>query len=254
MGFSSPQSAADALPVLLGRPLNLASSSKCTDLPAAKAVDQTPINVRRSVKDAVATALSDYGVVGDVTLASTYANSVERVHSPDPEAIACFETVVTKGMLGGTVLDIGCGSGRQIYDVYLPRQPASVVGLDLSPVFVQMADAERKRRAFEEPSVIQPRFEQGDMHGLLREHPEFRGSFDLLVSCFALHYCDNLPALFQECWQVLKPGGKLTFLVNMARLPTGHQLPENVRNNPTVAVQLGPDMTVNNKIYSEQEY
>eukprot|EP00931_Biecheleriopsis_adriatica_P041893 TRINITY_DN2388_c0_g1_i3.p1 TRINITY_DN2388_c0_g1~~TRINITY_DN2388_c0_g1_i3.p1 ORF type:complete len:633 (-),score=99.32 TRINITY_DN2388_c0_g1_i3:77-1906(-) len=203
-------------------------------------------------RHAVDVALSDYGVVGDSRLASTYASSVERSGSPDPDAILFFETCVVHDLQGKRLLDIGCGSGRQIREVYIPKQPECVVGLDLSPLFVKMAEEETRAQAAS--SGVTASFVEGDMHQLLSAGPKFEGSFDLLVSCFALHYCDNLPKLFKQCWQLLKPGGRLVFLVNMVRIPAGEELPERVRRNPTVAVDLGPHLTVNNKIYTDQQY
>lgn len=70
---------------------------------------------------AVDVALRDYGVVGDSRLASTYASSVERSGSPDPDAIMFLEACVVHGLQGKRVLDIGCGSGRQISEVYIPK-------------------------------------------------------------------------------------------------------------------------------------
>lgn len=127
-----------------------------------------------------------------------------------------------------------------------------MVGLDLSPLFVKMAEDETRELAAS--AGVTASFVQGDMHRLLHASPHFEGRFDLLTSRFALHYCDNLPELFKQCWQLLKPGGRLLFLVNMVRLPAGQVLPESVRRNPTVAVDLGPHLTVNNKIYTGQQY
>mmetsp|Transcript_101009 Transcript_101009/g.179259 ORF Transcript_101009/g.179259 Transcript_101009/m.179259 type:complete len:427 (+) Transcript_101009:588-1868(+) len=221
--------------------------------------EHSPADTENTARDdversshAINVALSDYGVVGDSRLASTYASSVERSGSPDPDAILFFEACVVHGLQGKRLLDIGCGSGRQIREVYIPKKPECVVGLDLSPLFVKMAEDETRTLAAS--CGVTASFVQGDMHRFLTADPEFEGSFDLLVSCFALHYCDNLPKLFKQCWQLLKPGGRLVFLVNMVRIPPGQELPERVRRNPTVAVDLGPHLTVNNKIYTDQQY
>ena len=97
------------------------------------------------------------------------------------------------------VLDAGCGDGRLA--TALAPHAGLVVGFDLSPAMVAAA----RRRACE-AGVGNARFLVGDI-----SHPGFApGSFDLIVSNFALHETfleRTLPGLAA----LLRPGGLLYF-------------------------------------------
>ena len=98
-----------------------------------------------------------------------------------------------------TVLDIGCGTGyctRALAKRY-PR--ANVIGMDLSPAMVSLANAQRgwRRRS---------RYLSGDAEAL----PFASQSVDLLFSNLAIQWCDP-DRVFAEFARVLRPGGVLMF-------------------------------------------
>jgi len=61
----------------------------------------------------------------------------------------------------------------------------------------------------------------------------------------------DLKAVFSNCWQMLKPGGELVFLVNLIQ---EEELPDNVRANRSMLMRIGDDFFLNNNIYTKKKY
>ena len=109
----------------------------------------------------------------------------------------------------GRMLDIGTGDGRMIALVRATHPGAPAVGIDFSE---PMLDAARERFA-------------GDAHPPeLRHHdlsdplPRDLGTFDLVVSCFAIHHLpdERKRTLYRELFDVLEPGGLFLHLEHVA--------------------------------------
>jgi malonyl-CoA O-methyltransferase len=99
-----------------------------------------------------------------------------------------------------TVLDLGCGTG-EISANLLKRYPkARVIGVDLA---VNMVQKTRKRGGW----WRKPQGVCADVAHL----PFQPQCVDMLVSNLMLQWCNDLPAVFREFAQVLKPGGVLLF-------------------------------------------
>ena len=99
------------------------------------------------------------------------------------------------------VLDLGCGDGR-LMAVAIEARPAvrEVVGLDNSPPMLERA---RLRFAGDRRVSVQP-------HDLRQPVPlDALGSFDAVVSGFAIHHLDHerKRSLFAEVVRGLRPGG-----------------------------------------------
>lgn len=97
------------------------------------------------------------------------------------------------------VLDLGCGDGRLISLVLDARSEVTeVVGLDNSPPMLALA-----RAAFSDDDRVTI-----DEHDLRETLPTL-GSFDLIVSGFAIHHLDHerKQTLFGEVVSALRPGG-----------------------------------------------
>jgi ubiquinone/menaquinone biosynthesis C-methylase UbiE len=97
----------------------------------------------------------------------------------------------------GVWVDVGCGTGALTAAVLDHMKPVSVLGVDASPAFVQVA-AER----ITDPRV---RFEVGDAAAL----PVENGTVDALVSGLVLNFLPDRPAALAEWLRVLCPGGIL---------------------------------------------
>ncbi len=101
-------------------------------------------------------------------------------------------------MRGKRVLDYGCGAGENTTP--LAARGASVVGLDLSPELIALAN---RRVALHE---LQAEFVVGSCH----EIPLADNHVDVVFGTAILHHLD-LELAASEVWRVLKPGGLAIF-------------------------------------------
>lgn len=98
------------------------------------------------------------------------------------------------------ILDIGSGTGTSTFHLCRTFPEAEVVGVDLSPYYVDHANARARRKG------LSARFE----HAKGEDLPFEDGSFDLVSSTFVFH---EVPVPFtkrivREAWRVLKPGAQ----------------------------------------------
>ena len=107
---------------------------------------------------------------------------------------------------GSAILDLPCGGGVAFRGLR-PGQQVRYVAADLSPVMLDRARAEAKRRGLD-----QIEFHQADVEAL----PYEDASFDLVVTYTSLHCFPDPPAGLKEMARVLRPGGTLrgTTVVN----------------------------------------
>jgi tRNA (cmo5U34)-methyltransferase len=106
------------------------------------------------------------------------------------------------------VLDLGTGDGHTLGRVLAARPNAVGVGLDFSTEMLG-----RARASFGDD----PRVEIHE-HDLDQPLPEELGSFDLVVSSFAIHHCvpERQRDLYGEVFERLTPGGRFVNLEHVA--------------------------------------
>ena len=129
------------------------------------------------------------------------------------------------------VLDLGCGSGRDVYALAQLVGPAGeVVGVDMTPEQLQTArhhiDWHMEKFRHAKTTV---RFLQGFIENLaaLGLAPE---SFDAIVSNCVVNLSIDKPAVLKGVFDLLKPGGEFYF----ADVYADRRLPEAMRNDPVV--------------------
>ena len=100
------------------------------------------------------------------------------------------------------VLDLGCGDGKVMAMIGGPG-----VAVDFSP---HMLEAARARFHADDVDVIE--------HNLNAPLPDL-GTFDLVVSAFAIHHCphERKRALYAEVFDVLEPGGMFANLEHVVQ-------------------------------------
>jgi SAM-dependent methyltransferase len=130
----------------------------------------------------------------------------------------CGSTLPADGsIVGTTVLDLGCGTGRDVYLASkLVGERGNVIGLDMLD---SQLDVARKyidyhaEKFFGDPSKSNVRFLQGLIEDLSSAQPEGvrDSSIDIVVSNCVCNLSTNKHALFKEIYRVLRDGGELYF-------------------------------------------
>ena len=110
---------------------------------------------------------------------------------------------------GATVLDLGCGTGRDVYTASKLVGPAGrVIGVDMTAE--QLAVAERHRDFHAElwgHEASNVEFH----HGRIEELPVADSTVDAVISNCVLNLAADKAVVFAEIFRVLKPGGELYF-------------------------------------------
>jgi SAM-dependent methyltransferase len=121
--------------------------------------------------------------------------------SPIPEAVE-----------GCTVLDLGCGTGRDVYLMSkLVGEKGYVIGVDMTSEQIEVARRHREsqcaRFGFAKPNVD---FRQGIIEDLVALDIA-DDSVDVVISNCVINLSSNKERVFSEIYRVLKPGGELYF-------------------------------------------
>jgi len=139
--------------------------------------------------------------------------------------------VLPEALEGASVLDLGCGAGRDVYTLaQLVGPDGLVVGVDMTPE--QLAVARRheawhaERFGYPQSNVefIDGTIERLDETGLTDER------FDVIVSNCVINLATDKQAVLDQAWQLLKPGGELYF----ADIYTDRRVPAELTTDPVL--------------------
>lgn len=113
---------------------------------------------------------------------------------------------------GRTVLDLGCGTGRDVYIVSkLVGPKGRVIGVDMTEeqlaVATRHVQTQAKRFGYDKPNTT---FHKGYIEDLRALDIEDE-SVDVVISNCVLNLSPDNPRVFSEIFRVLKPGGELYF-------------------------------------------
>lgn len=156
---------------------------------------------------------------------------VQNVH-PDVQAkfYGCGSPIPLV-LTGKTVVDLGCGTGRDCYVLsQLVGELGQVIGVDMTAE--QIAVAQRyldyHTALFHYPQA-NVRFHQGQIENLtaagLADH-----SVDVVVSNCVINLSANKEQVFSEIFRVLKPGGELYF----SDIFAGRRIPSSLQQDPVL--------------------
>jgi tellurite methyltransferase len=128
------------------------------------------------------------------------ANSL--LHQFDNIDIYLFDQLL-KGRFDGckTVMDAGCGSGRNAY--YFLKNGYEVYGVDASEAAIE---AIQQLAGQLSPATPASNFVVSSIEDMPFSSPVF----DLVVCSAVLHFAQSkahFEAMLQRCWQIIKPGG-----------------------------------------------
>ncbi len=132
---------------------------------------------------------------------------------------------------GKTIIDLGCGSGRDVYlAAKLAGQNGFVIGIDMTDEQLEIAqrhvDSQMQRFSFSQPNVS---FRKGYIEKL-DELGIASDSIDIIISNCVINLSPNKEQVFAEIFRVLKPGGELYF----SDVFCGRRIPENLRDDPVL--------------------
>ena len=117
---------------------------------------------------------------------------------------------VPPALEGITVLDLGCGSGRDCYVLSkLIGAKGRVIGLDMTGEQLAVARRHQKFHA-DKFGYANTEFKQGFIEDL-QSAGITDDSVDLVISNCVLNLSPDKPRVFREIFRVLKPGGELYF-------------------------------------------
>ena len=114
-------------------------------------------------------------------------------------------------LTGARILDLGCGSGRDVYIAsQLVGKTGSVVGIDMTAEQLDVAKSKVDYHAtkFGYSNV---EFYQGTLERLNEIAELEKNSFDVIISNCVLNLCTDKKAVLEHCLSLLKEGGEMYF-------------------------------------------
>ncbi len=132
---------------------------------------------------------------------------------------------------GKTVLDLGCGTGRDAYVVSrLVGPDGYVIGIDMTSEQILVAqrhiDSQAMRFGYEKPNVA---FRQGYIEDL-QESGIADESIDVVISNCVINLSPDKRSVISEIFRVLRPGGELYFSDVFA----GRRIPDHLMDDPVL--------------------
>jgi len=173
------------------------------------------------------------------TSACCTAESVPRpireiLDQVEPEILDKFYgcgSPIPPALEGCTVLDLGCGTGRDVYVLSkLVGEQGRVIGVDMTDEQIEVAKRHRETQArkfgYAESNV---EFLKGYIEDL-DELGIDSNSIDVVVSNCVFNLSFDKPKLLREVFRVLKLGGELYF----ADVFTSRRIPAELRDDPVL--------------------
>jgi trans-aconitate methyltransferase len=170
------------------------------------------------------------------------------------------------------VLDVGCGTGSLVVRLAEALPLASVVGIDISPVNIRAAEAERAARScrdrvsFESIDYLQYEtrpldliasdgvlhYIAGGAEGLWRKLARDLGPGGVIVACMAYDCAHNrITAVFRRMMRRLRSGALDRLLAAIGGLRYGHRLDTRLIQERTEYMYIPPEQLMTQAVIRE---
>lgn len=133
---------------------------------------------------------------------------------------------IPEGLEGLTVLDLGCGAGRDVYIAsQLVGKNGRVIGVDMTDEQINVAkrtqDFHKEKFGFSNTDFYTGFIERLD------ELPIEKGSVDVIISNCVINLSPDKDAVLQGCYELLKEGGEIYF----SDVYSNRRVPQSLRDN-----------------------
>lgn len=139
--------------------------------------------------------------------------------------------VVPEQLAGLTILDLGCGAGRDIYVLsQLVGEKGTVIGVDMTEEQLAVA---RKHEKFHQKVFGYQQNNVQFLQGYIEQLDELNladASVDIIVSNCVINLAMDKAAVLREAFRVLKPGGELYF----SDVYSDRRIPKDLVNDPVL--------------------
>jgi SAM-dependent methyltransferase len=132
---------------------------------------------------------------------------------------------------GKTILDLGCGSGRDCYiAAQLVGEEGQVIGVDMTPAQLDVANkyVDHHAEAFGYKRA-NTRFLLGNIENLDELDIE-PGSVDIIISNCVINLVKDKAKVLADAYALLKPGGEMYF----SDVYADRRVPQELQNHPTL--------------------
>ncbi|PCJ16218.1 MAG: methyltransferase type 11 [Candidatus Cloacimonadota bacterium] len=155
--------------------------------------------------------------------------SINKIHSEIIEKFYGCGSPIPSVVEGKTILDLGCGSGRDVYILSsLVGENGFVIGVDMTDEQLEVAkkhqDFQREKFSYKKSNV---EFKKGYIEDLKSLNIE-DNSIDIIISNCVINLSPDKKAVFKEIYRVLKPGGELFF----SDIYTNRRIPKDLQEDP----------------------
>ncbi|MFT5170802.1 MAG: arsenite methyltransferase [Candidatus Marinamargulisbacteria bacterium] len=146
------------------------------------------------------------------SIPQTHKDILKTIHTEVLDKFYGCGSPIPAKVSGLTILDLGCGTGRDVYLLSKLVGPCGhVIGIDMTDeqlaVAKQHQDFQRDAFGYKKSNVS---FKKGFIENLEEAGIE-DNSVDLVISNCVINLSPNKEAVFSEIFRVLKPGGELYF-------------------------------------------